>query len=110
MRGIIRQHQFQKVELVKFARPEESYDELEKLTRDAEDILQRLGLPYRTVVLCTGDMGIFIGQDLRHRGVAAGTERVQRNFVVLEFRGVSGPPRVDSRKSAQGQERSSRTR
>ncbi len=57
VRGIIRQHQFQKVELVKFANPESSYDELEALTRDAEDILQRLGLPYRTVVLCTGDMG-----------------------------------------------------
>jgi seryl-tRNA synthetase len=57
VRGIIRQHQFQKVELVKFTRPEQSYDELEKLTADAEDILRRLGLPYRTVVLCTGDMG-----------------------------------------------------
>jgi seryl-tRNA synthetase len=57
VRGIIRQHQFQKVELVKFARPESSYDELESLTRDAEDILQRLGLAYRTVVLCTGDLG-----------------------------------------------------
>ncbi|HTP89594.1 MAG TPA: serine--tRNA ligase [Bryobacteraceae bacterium] len=57
VRGIIRQHQFQKVELVKFARPEQSYDELEKLTADAEDILRRLGLPYRTVVLCAGDMG-----------------------------------------------------
>lgn len=57
VRGIIRQHQFQKVELVKFARPEQSYDELEKLTADAERILQKLGLPYRTVVLCTGDMG-----------------------------------------------------
>ena len=57
VRGIIRQHQFQKVELVKFARPESSYDELEALTRDAEDILQRLGLPYRTVVLCTADTG-----------------------------------------------------
>jgi len=57
VRGIIRQHQFQKVELVKFARPESSYDELESLTRDAEDVLQRLGLPYRTVLLCTGDMG-----------------------------------------------------
>ena len=57
VRGIIRQHQFQKVELVKFARPESSYEEHEALTRDAEDILQRLGLPYRTVVLCTGDMG-----------------------------------------------------
>jgi len=56
-RGLIRQHQFDKVELVKFARPEESYNELESLTRDAEDILQRLGLHYRVVVLCTGDMG-----------------------------------------------------
>ncbi len=57
VRGIIRQHQFQKVEMVKFTRPDESYDELEKLTGDAEDILRRLDLPFRTVVLCTGDMG-----------------------------------------------------
>src|SRR5271157_3124996 len=57
VRGIIRQHQFQKVELVKFTRPEQSYQELETLTADAEDILRRLGLPFRTVVLCTGDMG-----------------------------------------------------
>src|SRR6185503_9782971 len=57
VRGIIRQHQFQKVELVKFTRPEQSYAEHEKLTADAEDILRRLGLPFRTVVLCTGDMG-----------------------------------------------------
>jgi seryl-tRNA synthetase len=57
VRGLIRQHQFNKVELVKFAKPEDSYAELEKLTADAEDILQRLGLPYRTIVLCTGDMG-----------------------------------------------------
>lgn len=56
-RGLIRQHQFNKVELVKFVKPEESYDELEKLTADAEDILQKLGLPYRVVVLCTGDLG-----------------------------------------------------
>jgi seryl-tRNA synthetase len=57
VRGIIRQHQFQKVELVKFARPEQSYEEHEKLTRNAEEILQRLGLHYRTVALSTGDMG-----------------------------------------------------
>ncbi len=57
VRGIIRQHQFQKVELVKFSRPESSYDELEKLTHDAEDILQKLGLHYRVVVLCTADIG-----------------------------------------------------
>jgi seryl-tRNA synthetase len=57
VRGIIRQHQFQKVELVKFTRPGESYEELEKLTADAEDILRRLDLPFRTVVLCTADLG-----------------------------------------------------
>jgi seryl-tRNA synthetase len=57
VRGIIRQHQFQKVELVKFARPETSYEEHEKLTHNAETILQKLGLPYRVVVLSTGDMG-----------------------------------------------------
>jgi seryl-tRNA synthetase len=57
VRGIIRQHQFQKVELVKFTRPEQSYDQLEQLTAHAEAILQKLGLPYRTVVLSTGDMG-----------------------------------------------------
>jgi seryl-tRNA synthetase len=57
VRGIIRQHQFQKVELVKFARPETSYKELEALTRDAETVLQKLGLHYRVVALCTGDMG-----------------------------------------------------
>jgi seryl-tRNA synthetase len=57
VRGIIRQHQFQKVELVKFVLPEKSYEELESLTHDAEVILQKLGLPYRVVVLCTGDMG-----------------------------------------------------
>lgn len=57
VRGIIRQHQFQKVELVKFSKPEESYEQHERLTADAEDILKRLELPFRTVVLCTGDMG-----------------------------------------------------
>lgn len=56
-RGLIRQHQFNKVELVKFARPEESYAELEKLTNDAERVLQMLGLPYRVVTLSTGDLG-----------------------------------------------------
>jgi len=56
-RGIIRQHQFQKVELVKFALPEKSYDELESLTRDASVILERLNLPYRVVALCTADLG-----------------------------------------------------
>jgi seryl-tRNA synthetase len=54
---LIRQHQFDKVELVKFTAPEQSYDELEALTLNAEAILKRLGLPYRTMLLCTGDTG-----------------------------------------------------
>ena len=57
VRGLIRQHQFDKVELVKFATPETSYAELESLTANAERVLQLLGLPYRTMALCTGDMG-----------------------------------------------------
>lgn len=57
VRGLIRQHQFDKVELVKFTTPDQSFDELEALTANAEEVLKRLGLPYRTVVLCTGDMG-----------------------------------------------------
>ncbi len=56
-RGMIRQHQFDKVEMVRIVRPEESYKHLEELTSNAEDILQRLGLPYRVITLCTGDMG-----------------------------------------------------
>jgi len=56
-RGLIRQHQFNKVELVKFTRPQDSYEELEKLTHNAEEVLKRLGLAYRVIALCTGDMG-----------------------------------------------------
>jgi len=56
-RGLIRQHQFNKVELVKFVEPEHSYEELESLTRDAEEVLQLLGLPYRVVKICVGDLG-----------------------------------------------------
>lgn len=56
-RGLIRQHQFNKVELVKFTKPEDSYDELEKLTHDAEEVLQMLGLPYHVVKICIGDLG-----------------------------------------------------
>jgi seryl-tRNA synthetase len=57
VRGLIRQHQFNKVELVKVTRPEDSYDELEKLTSNAEEVLKRLKLPYRVITLCTGDLG-----------------------------------------------------
>lgn len=56
-RGLVRQHQFNKVELVKFVKPEDSYAELEALTKDAEKVLQKLGLPYRVVKICTGDLG-----------------------------------------------------
>lgn len=56
-RGLIRNHQFDKVELVKFVKPEGSYDELDKLTNDAEEVLKKLGLPYRVVLLCSGDLG-----------------------------------------------------
>jgi seryl-tRNA synthetase len=57
VRGLIRQHQFDKVELMTFTTPEESFNELERLTGNAEEVLKRLGLPYRTMLLCTGDMG-----------------------------------------------------
>jgi len=57
VKGILRQHQFNKVELVKFSDPQKSYEELESLTSDAEKILQKLNLPYRVVALCTGDLG-----------------------------------------------------
>jgi seryl-tRNA synthetase len=57
VRGLIRQHQFNKVEMVKFCRPEDSYQELETLTQNAEEVLKRLEIPYRVIVLCTGDMG-----------------------------------------------------
>ena len=57
IRGLIRQHQFNKVELVKFVKPEDSYEELEKLTNDAERVLQLLELPYRVMSMCTGDLG-----------------------------------------------------
>ena len=56
-RGLIRQHQFNKVEIVKFTTPETSYEELERLTRDAEEVLQILGIPYRVVKICMGDLG-----------------------------------------------------
>ncbi|MCX7739377.1 MAG: serine--tRNA ligase, partial [Hydrogenothermaceae bacterium] len=57
VRGLIRQHQFDKVELVKVVKEEHSYEELERMTSDAEDVLKLLGIPYRVVLLCTGDMG-----------------------------------------------------
>jgi hypothetical protein len=90
VRGLIRQHQFEKVEMVKITHPDTSYDELESMTLNAEDVLQKLGLPYRTIVLVP-EMSASHGEDIRRRGVASGPERVQRNFLVQQRRGVSGP-------------------
>ncbi|MEW6674945.1 MAG: serine--tRNA ligase [Nitrospirota bacterium] len=75
VRGLIRQHQFNKVELVKFVKPEDSYNELESMTRDAEDILQRLGLPYRVVALCTGDLGFAASKTYDIEGWLPGQQR-----------------------------------
>ena len=85
VRGIIRQHQFQKVELVKFTRPDQSYEEHEKLTRNAEEVLQKLGL-----ALPRGDAlhrrhGSVFGKDVRYRSLAAGAATVSRDLFVLEF-------------------------
>jgi seryl-tRNA synthetase len=98
VRGLIRQHQFDKVELVKFSAPETSYDELEGLTRDAEDVLVRLGLPYRTVKLCTGDMGfasattydieVWLPSQKAHREISScsNTEAFQARRANIKFR------------------------
>ena len=89
-RGIIRQHQFQKVELVKFTRPEESDAEHERLTRDAEEILEALELPYRRVLLCTGDTGFSSAKTYRSGSLAAGAAALPRDFFLLELRGLPG--------------------
>ncbi len=75
VRGIIRQHQFNKVELVKFVPPENSYEELESLLLDTEEVLQKLGLPYRVVVLCTGDLGFSAAKTYDIEVWAPGQER-----------------------------------
>ena len=98
VRGLIRQHQFNKVELVKFTLPENSYDELERLLHDAEEVLQELGLHYRVVVLCTGDMGFAAaktydievwlpGQDLyREISSCSNFENYQARRAAIRFR------------------------
>ena len=93
VRGIIRQHQFQKVELVKFTRSGAKLRRTGKLTADAEDILQRLGLPFRTMAAVHRRHGLQFREDLRYRSLAARPERVQGDLFLLEFRGVPGAPR-----------------
>jgi seryl-tRNA synthetase len=98
VRGLIRQHQFDKVELVKFTTPEQSHDELEGLTRDAETVLERLGLPYRRVLLCTGDMGfasaktydieVWLPSQQTYREISScsNTEAFQARRAAIKFR------------------------
>ncbi len=93
VRGLIRQHQFDKVELVKFTTPEQSYDELEALTLNAEEILKRLELPYRTMRPLHRRHGLCRSEDLRHRGVAAEPEDVSRDFILQQHRSIPGAPR-----------------
>jgi seryl-tRNA synthetase len=99
VRGLIRQHQFDKVELVKVTTPEQSYDELETLTENAEEILKRLDLPYRTMLLCTGDMGfaaaktydieVWLPSQKTYREISScsNTEAFQARRANIKFRG-----------------------
>jgi seryl-tRNA synthetase len=99
VRGLIRQHQFDKVELVKLTTPEQSYDELESLTANAEEVLKRLELPYRTMLLCTGDMGfaaaktydieVWLPSQNAYREISScsNTEAFQARRAEIKFRG-----------------------
>ncbi|MGY0837116.1 serine--tRNA ligase [Aerococcus urinaeequi] len=103
-RGLIRLHQFQKVEMVKFARPEDSYDELEKMVTNAENILQKLNLPYRVITLSTGDMGfsaaktydleVWVPAQKTYREISScsNTEAFQARRALIRFRNANGKP------------------
>ena len=91
VRGMIRQHQFTKVELVSITTAEQGLEEHERMTNCAEEILKRLGLAYRTMLLCTGDMGFASTQDLRHRGLAAGPERLSGKSRVARYAATFRP-------------------
>lgn len=105
-RGLIRLHQFHKVEMVKFARPEESYDELEKMTANGENILKKLNLPYRVIVLCTGDMGfsaaktydieVWIPAQDTYREISScsNTEDFQARRAKIRYRNLQGKPEL----------------
>ena len=96
VRGIIRQHQFQKVELVKFTTAEQSTAEHDKLTADAEHILQLLGLPYRTVTLCTGDMGFSSSKTYDIEVWLPGQNGFKEISSCSNFEAFPGPPRQHS--------------
>ena len=88
-RGMLRQHQFRKVELVSITHPDNSDDEHERMTRCAETVLELLGLPYRRVVLSSGDTGFGAAEDLRPGGMAAGPADVARDLLLLQHAGIS---------------------
>lgn len=102
VKGLIRQHQFNKVELVKIVKPEDSYEELEKMTNDAEKILQRLGLPYRVVELCTADIGfsaaktydieVWLPGQNKYREISScsNTEDFQARRAKIKYRAAEG--------------------
>ena len=104
VRGLIRQHQFDKVELMTFVTPDQSYDELERLTGNAEEVLRRLGLPFRTMLLCTGDMGFqsaktydievwLPGQNAyREISSCSNTEAFQARRAAIKYRPQGGKP------------------
>ena len=89
-RGMIRQHQFKKVELVSITTPEEARAEHERMTACAEEVLKRLGLHFRTVASLRGRHGLRLAQDLRHRGLAAGAGAFSRDFLLLGLRRLPG--------------------
>ena len=107
VRGLIRQHQFEKVELVKIVRPDQSYEELDKLTLNAEEVLKRLHLPYRTVALCTGDLGLTMAKTFdievwlpsqeRYREISScsNAEAFQARRANIKFRPAGGAGRPD---------------
>ncbi len=93
VRGLIRQHQFNKVEMVKFVHPDSSFDELEKLTDNAEEVLRRLGLPYRVVILSTGDLSFAAAKCYDLEVWLPSGARVQGDIVLLQLHRLPGPPR-----------------
>ncbi len=92
IRGLIRQHQFNKVEMMIFSRPETSYDELEFMTASAEEVLKRLGLHHRVVLLCTGDMGFASAKTYDLEVWMPGRNGLHGDLFVLELRRFPGPP------------------
>ena len=90
-RGIKRVHQFNKVEMYRFAQPETSEEELEKLVADAEDVCQRLGLPYRVLKLCTGDLGFASAKSIRHRNMGARLPGMAGGQLLLQLHRFPGP-------------------